>query len=111
MVVKSAKMDCVEPTRVPSSRYHTLNTDISLLSEGSMAKLNRNKSKGSPCWTPVADEMEFPKKKKSLRGDTIGQPNKGKYANKLLLHKISELITRSTTKSVIVVIGAMGGLN
>jgi len=44
MVAKSAKMDCGDPPRVPSSRYHTLNVDTSSLAKEWIARL---KPKGS----------------------------------------------------------------
>jgi len=67
MVVKSAKMDCGDPPRVPSSRYHTLNADPSSQAKEWIARLKKTGPKGSPCCTPVADEiMESPKKKDEM---------------------------------------------
>ena len=47
MVVKSAKTDCGDPPRVPSSRYHTLNVDTSSLAKEWIARLKWTGPKGS----------------------------------------------------------------
>ena len=46
IVVKSAKTDCGEPPRVPSSRYQTLNVDTSSLAKEWMARLTRMDPRG-----------------------------------------------------------------
>jgi len=99
MVVKSAKMDHGHPPRVPSSRYHTLNVVTSSLAKEWIARLKRTGPKGSPCCTPVVDEMMESPKKGEMRYD--------KLARQMEINKYNfnpkETVSPNTIKSITVV--------